>query len=78
MEICATMVPMTTSDKNTQKMQVTVTYEYDAEVFDGEDNDMYAVAKEEEKFLQGEFDFLINEELQEVNNIKVAVKPRLA
>lgn len=69
---------MMNSDKNTQKMRVTVTYEYDAEVFDGEDDDMYAVAREEEKFLQGEFDVIINDELAVARNIKVSVKPQLA
>lgn len=64
------------ADKNTQKMLVTVTYEYEADVFEDED-DMYLLAKQEEKFLESEFTALINDDISPATNINVTVKPEL-
>lgn len=66
---------MISSDKNTQKMLVTVTYEYDEEIFDGE-NDMYEVAEDAKKYIEEDI-YTAAQSMGPVENFKVNVKPQL-
>lgn len=53
------MVDMT--DRNTQEMAVTLKFTYPAEVFPGEEDDMFAVADQEQEFFVKEFERFLDE-----------------
>jgi len=64
------------SSEDTQPMEVTITYTYDADVFDGE-KDMVRLAKEEQDYLEEELRSAI-EDVSPVHNFHLTVKPKLA
>lgn len=63
------------ASEDIQPMTVTLTFSYEADVFEGE-NDMYALAKEEGEYLSREIKKSI-EELTPVQGFKLTVQPDL-
>lgn len=66
---------MSNQDNKTQTMQVTVTYRYQEEIFDGE-NDMYAVADDAKKYIERDFERFLSDG-GSVSDIEVKVIPKL-
>lgn len=69
---------MMNPDTNTQKMVVTVSFEVDEEIFEGE-TDMYKVAEDVQDYLAGTLRDVTLIHVREVNeaSFKVSVKPQL-
>lgn len=68
------MVGMT--DRNTQQMALELKFTYPAEIFEGEEDDMFAVAEQEQEFFLREFERFL-EEFDVTTGPEVTVTPIL-
>lgn len=57
-------------------MKVTVSFEFEADVYD--DKDMYQLAQEEEDYIEEELYALLEQIVSQASKVKVKVVPKLA